>query len=60
MKVFVNDIEIELLSGMTVSHALIHTGLLKEIEKGKKVCDQWGNELGLDGVLSEGIKIYLK
>lgn len=60
MKIYVNGKEIELLPGMTVRHALIHAGLLKEIEKGKKVLDQWGNELGLDGALAGGAKIYVK
>ena len=60
MKIYVNEIEIELLPGMTVRHALIHAGLLKEIEKEKKVYDQWGNELGLDGAVVENAKIYLE
>ena len=60
MKVYVNDISIDLLPGMTVKHALIAVGLLKEIELFKKVYDEWGNELGLDGALSEGMKIYIK
>jgi hypothetical protein len=60
MKVFVNDKTIEVLPGMTVRHALIGTRLLKEIEDSKKVYDEWGNELGLDGALSEGMKIYIK
>jgi hypothetical protein len=45
---------------MTVKHVLIHAGLLKEIEGFKKVYDGWGNELGLDGALSEGMKIYIR
>lgn len=60
MKIYVNEIEIELLSGMTVRHVMIHAGLLKEVEQGKKVYDQWGNELGLDGALAEGATIYVK
>ena len=60
MKVYVNGLPIELLPGMTVKHALIRAGLLKEIETSKKVYDEWGNEMGLDGALSEGMKIYLK
>ena len=60
MKVYVNDISIDLLPGMTVKHALIAVGLLKEIELFKKVYDEWENELGLDGGLSEGMKIYIK
>jgi len=60
VKIYVNDREVELLPGMTVRHALIHAGLLKEIEKGKKVLDQWGNELGLDGALNDGAIISVR
>jgi hypothetical protein len=60
MRVYVNQRSIEILSGMTVKHALISAGLLKEIEKSKKVYDEWGDELGLDGALSDGMKIYVK
>ncbi len=59
VKVYVNDILLEMLPGMTVRHALIKAGLLAEIEKSKKVYDEWGNELGLDGALSEGIRIFV-
>jgi hypothetical protein len=60
MKVYVNEKTIYVFAGMTVKHALISAGLYKEIEGSKKVYDQWGNELGLDGDLSEGMKIYMK
>ena len=60
MKVYVNHRPVEILPGMTVKHALISAGLLKEIEQSKKVYDQWENELGLDGILSEGMKIYIR
>jgi hypothetical protein len=60
MKVYINHIPIDILPGMTVRHALMATGLLKEIETSKKAYDEWGNELGLDGALSEGMKIYVK
>lgn len=60
MKLYINDKEMELLPGMTVRHALIQGDLLKELEKGKKVLDQWGNELGLDGALHEGMKIMVR
>jgi hypothetical protein len=60
MKVYIDDIFIDLLHGMTVKHALIAVGRLKEIEAFKKVYDEWGNELGLDGALSEGMKIFVK
>lgn len=57
MKIYVNEIVIELLPGMTVRNALISAGLLNEIERGKKVYDQWGNELGLDGAVIKGMQI---
>jgi hypothetical protein len=60
MKVYVNDTSVDVLPGMAVKHILIHAGLLKEIEGLKKVYDEWGNELGLDGAVSEGMKIYVK
>ena len=60
MRVYLNGAAIEVLPGMKVRHALIRSGLLKEIERSKKVYDEWGNELGLDGALSEGMKICLR
>ena len=54
MKVYVKDIPIDLLSSMTVKHALIAVGLLKEIEPFKKVYDEWGNKLGLEGPYLRG------
>jgi hypothetical protein len=60
MKVYVNHIRIDILPGMTVKHALIVAGLIKEIKDSKKIYDEWGNELGLDGGLTEGMRIYVK
>ncbi len=60
MKVYVNNKIVDVLPGATVKHALIRTGLLEEIRAAKKVYDEWGNEMGLDGALSEGMKIYVK
>jgi hypothetical protein len=62
MTVFVNDKPVDILPGMTVKHALAAAGLLKGMEstKTKKVRDEWGNEIGLDGALSEGAKIYVR
>jgi hypothetical protein len=60
MKVYVNQRSVDVLPGMTVKHALISAGLFREIETSKKVYDEWGNELGLDGALSEGMKIHVK
>jgi len=45
---------------MTVKHALISAGVLKQIEASKKAYDEWENEIGLDGALSEGMKIYVR
>ena len=59
MRVFVNDKPVDILLGMTVRHALISAGLLDEIGP-KKVYDEWGNEVGLDGALSEGAKIFVR
>jgi hypothetical protein len=60
MVVYVNGKRVDILPGMKVKHAIINAELLKEIESGKKVYDEWGNEIGLDGELSEGVKIYVK
>jgi hypothetical protein len=60
MEVYVNEKPVHLLPGMTVKHALTHEGLLEKLERGKKVYDEWANELGLDGALSEGTKIFVR
>ncbi len=60
MKIFVNDVKLEMARGLTVRHALTMAGLLLEIRASKKVFDEWGNEMGLDGALSEGMKLYVR
>jgi len=60
MKLWVNNQPVDLLEGMTVRHALIQADLAKEIEKGKKVYDEWGNEVGLDGAVEEGQRFEVK
>jgi hypothetical protein len=60
MEVSVNDKPVHLLRGMTVKHALTRAGLLEKLEQGEKVYDEWGNELGLDGALSEGAKVFVR
>jgi len=60
MRVYINNIPFDILPGMTVKHGLINSGLLKEIEQGKHIVDEWGNELGLEGELTEGERIFLK
>ena len=60
MIVFVNDKEVHLPAGMAVKHALTQAGLMKSVKAGKSVCDEWGNEIGLDGALSENMKIFVR
>jgi hypothetical protein len=60
VRVYVNDHPVDLARGMTVKHALLQIELLKEMKTKKKVYDQWGNEVGLDGALSEEMKLYVK
>lgn len=50
----------ELLTGLSIKHALVKAGLLGQVEAGLKVYDEWGNELGLAGALSEGMKIWVR
>ncbi len=59
MKVYVNDKPVDVIPGMTVRHALLSAGLLSSAGS-KKVCDEWGNVIGFDGALSEGMKIYVE
>lgn len=60
MTVYVNDTQVDIFPGMTVKHALLSAGLLDGIDASKRVFDEWGNEIGLDGALSEGAKIYVR
>ena len=60
MTVYVNDKPVDIFPGMTVKHALLNAGLLDKIDASKRVFDEWGNEIGLDGALSEGAKIFVK
>jgi hypothetical protein len=60
MKIYVNDEPVDILPGMTVKHALISAGVLQEMETSKKAYDEWENEIGLDGALCEGMKIYVR
>lgn len=60
MKVYINDREVTLAGGMTVEHAIIGANLSDEIKAGKKVYDEYGNEIGLGGALTEGTRVYVK
>lgn len=59
MTVYVNDMEVTLLPGMTVRHAITAAGLISKIRQAK-VRDAWGNEIGLDGALSDGERIFVE
>jgi hypothetical protein len=45
---------------MTVRHALVNAGRLVEVREGKRVFDEWGNRIGLDGALAEGVRIFVR
>ena len=60
MRIRVNDREVDLLPGMTVKHALLQAGLAKAVEGGRKVYDEWGNEVGLSGALEDGMRLYVR
>jgi hypothetical protein len=45
---------------MQVKHALLRAEKMAAIAAGLKVYDEWGHELGLDGALADGMKIFLK
>ncbi len=60
MRVYVNDKAVEVVPGMTVQHALIGAGLTERLQAGEKPYDEWGNEVGLAGALTPGMKIYVK
>ncbi|OPY80737.1 MAG: hypothetical protein A4E65_01353 [Syntrophorhabdus sp. PtaU1.Bin153] len=60
MRVYVNGQEVHIITGMTVRHALIAVGLIRDVESGKRVYDEKDNEIGLGGALAEGSRIYVK
>jgi len=57
LNVFVNGRHFHMLRGMTVQHALLAAGILKDRES-CTVKDEQGNITGLDGALTEGIKLF--
>ncbi|MDA8083527.1 MAG: hypothetical protein M0024_07715 [Nitrospiraceae bacterium] len=61
MNVSVNGCKVTLFPPMTtVRHALLTAGLFEELESGVKVYDEWGNEIGTEGALNEGAKIFVR
>ncbi len=60
MRVYVNEKPVDLVPGMQVRHALISAEKMAAIDAGLKVYDAWGHELGLNGALADGMKIFVK
>jgi hypothetical protein len=60
MRVYVNGKPVDLVPGMLVKHAVTSAGRMAEIVAGLKVYDDSGHELGLDGALTDGMKIFIK
>jgi len=60
MRIWLNDQPIVFVPGMKVRQALIQADLVQEIEKGARVFDEWGNEVGLDGALEDEMRYVLK
>ena len=60
MRIWMNDQPVTLVQGMTVRHALIQMDLLKSVEEGRRVFDEWGNQVGLDGTVEEGQRFEVK
>ena len=60
MQIWVNDQPVALLPGMTVRQALMQLDLLKDVEAGRRVFDEWGNQVGLDGTVEEGQRFEVK
>ena len=60
MDVWVKGKPVVLIPGMTIRQALVRTNFFKEVEKGAKVFDEWGNEMGLDGALEDGMRLEVR
>ena len=60
MQVYVNEEPVDLIPGMQVKHALIRADKMAAVEAGFKVYDAWDHEVGLDGALAEGMKIFVR
>jgi hypothetical protein len=60
MRVYVDEKPVDLAPGMQVRHALISADKMAAIAAGLKVYDAWGHELGLNGALADGMKIFVK
>ena len=59
MQVYVNEEPVDLIPGMQV-RCLDSSRQDGRNRAGFKVYDEWGHELGLDGALAEGMKIFVR
>ncbi len=60
MRVFVNGEPIDLAPGMSVRHALLRAGIPVDPDRSIRVSDQWDQELGPEGELAEGDRIFVR
>uniref|UniRef100_A0A7V4G8X1 Uncharacterized protein n=1 Tax=Desulfobacca acetoxidans TaxID=60893 RepID=A0A7V4G8X1_9BACT len=60
IRVYVNGEPVFLLPGMKVRHALIAAGLMQQVEKGRRVVDRHGYEVGLDGAIFPEMHIFVR
>ena len=60
MQVWVNRQVIRLAPGMQVKLAVQVAGLWSEVQAGKRVYDDWGNEVGFEGALTPGEKLWVR
>lgn len=56
----VNGLVVNLPPGATVRLALVAAHILEDMAGGKRVYDRWGNEVGLDGAVLEGMEIHVR
>jgi hypothetical protein len=60
MQIWINDRPVTLPEGMTVRQALIQLELLGAVQEGRRVFDEWGNQVGLDGTVEEGQRFEVR
>jgi hypothetical protein len=58
MNVFVNGRHLHMLKGMSVRHALLAAGMHLNDRDIPTVMDEWGNLTGLEGALTDGVKLF--
>ena len=56
MRLTVDGKPIELMPGMTVRHALY--ACYGSADEERQVTDQWGNQVGLEGAVADGMQLH--